>query len=524
MKELTTYILLPLAGRLLFCFYASCNATFPRYAIYLIGEMLVLSLLLILLNRKLRFFLIPILLAHTLQLTNLSMTGYWVDPNTLQNINEADSIGSSIYKIFFLTVGYSICWVPALFSNAEFHLNKKIKFSVLFGATTFFLLSGSPIRNLTVAISDAWTTLTFSISNNQSIRDYFLRHHSATYSIPNKYGLSGGGYNIILIFAEGTSSSIISKELMPNTAKFLSESLTFKNYYNHQAATFRGIRGTLISGFTYRGGLFNRKGFAEIPKNDIISLYSNTVESIPSILKQCGYQTVFISPHSKNEALATLMTAVGFEESITSNKFSGFESDEKMYEKIFSQAVQLNNNGRFFLSSYIAGTHHGLDSDNLKYGDGKNSYKNKFFNQDYWFGEFLKKFKRSPLSKNTFVILTSDHSTYPSSEFKKTFNISTSVFHDRIPLGIYGPGIKKGEVNSEIRNSLALAPTILDILNIQKYDSHFLGNSLFTDASKWERYCAQGSSTYYIEDDGTVKKIKDNEFSKMLKLFYSISG
>ena len=192
MKELTTYILLPLAGRLLFCFYASCNATFPKYAIYLIGEMLVLSLLLILLNRKLRFFLIPVLLAHTLQLTNLSMTGYWVDPNTLQNINEADSIGSSIYKIFFLTVGYSICWVPALFSNAEIHLNKKIKFSVLFGAATFFLLSGSPIRNLTVAISDAWTTLTFSISNNQSIRDYFLRHHSATYSFPNKYGLSGG--------------------------------------------------------------------------------------------------------------------------------------------------------------------------------------------------------------------------------------------------------------------------------------------------------------------------------------------
>lgn len=311
---------------------------------------------------------------------------------------------------------------------------------------------------------------------------------------------------------------------MPNTYQFLKDSLNYTNYFNHQAATFRGIRGSLISGFTYRGGTFRRQGFSEISEKDIISIYSNTVESVPSILNKFGYKTVFISPHNKQEPLAILMNAVGFSETSSSNKSSRFDSDDQVYEKIFTNAIELNKKGNFFLAAYVVGTHHGLDSNKLKYKDGSNPYKNKFFNQDHWFGEFVKKYNSSPLADNTIIIFTTDHSTYPSKEFQKTFNINTAHFHDTIPLAIYGPGIPRKTINTPIRSSLALAPTILDILDIHHYTSHFLGNSLFEKASVWERYCSQGNLKYYINDDGTIEPTNSTEFSNLLNLFYSISG
>ena len=109
-------------------------------------------------------------------------------------------------------------------------------------------------------------------------------------------------------------------------------------------------------------------------------------------------------------------------------------------------------------------------------------------------------------------------------EFQQTISTNVNVFHDEIPLGIYGPTIKKCKVDAKYRNSLALAPTILDLLGFGQYQNHFLGNSLFEEPSKWERYCAQGNSLFHIDDDGVVRKSNNKEVKKMMKLFYSIGG
>lgn len=53
--------------------------------------------------------------------------------------------------------------------------------------------------------------------------------------------INGNGKNILVIFIEGMSSLVISKELTPNLYEFRKKSISFNNYYNHTAATFRGL-------------------------------------------------------------------------------------------------------------------------------------------------------------------------------------------------------------------------------------------------------------------------------------------
>ena len=92
--------------------------------------------------------------------------------------------------------------------------------------------------------------------------------------------------NIILIFTEGLSYSPIfdSRNIMPNLKNFSKNSINFINYYNHTAATFRGIIGQLYSGFQ----------FDNYDENHLISMQS--------ILKKQGYYTEFINidPNSGN--------------------------------------------------------------------------------------------------------------------------------------------------------------------------------------------------------------------------------
>ncbi|MCV5871698.1 LTA synthase family protein, partial [Escherichia coli] len=53
--------------------------------------------------------------------------------------------------------------------------------------------------------------------------------------------INGNGKNILVIFIEGMSSLVISKELTPNLYEFRKKSISFNSYYNHPAATFRGL-------------------------------------------------------------------------------------------------------------------------------------------------------------------------------------------------------------------------------------------------------------------------------------------
>ena len=269
--------------------------------------------------------------------------------------------------------------------------------------------------------------------------------------------------NIILIFTEGFSRHIIydERKIMPNVYNYMDKSINFAGYYNHTAATYRGLIGQLYSGYQLNN----------TDKNQLIS--------IQNILEKEGYETEFINVEPNNETFTKYLKSFKFKNFVSENDKPIY--DKKAYEMIFDEATKLNENSEpFFLSLYTFGTHVSFDSDDVKYGNGKNNELNKFYNLDYQFGKFMEKMKKSSLYDNTIIILTSDHGTYMDEDYLKTFENRPYSFVDEIPLMIYHKNIKPQTIEVNGRNSLDLAPTILDYIDVSR-PNYFLGTSLFSD-------------------------------------------
>ncbi|WP_165077749.1 MULTISPECIES: LTA synthase family protein [unclassified Desulfovibrio] len=334
--------------------------------------------------------------------------------------------------------------------------------------------------------------------------------------------------NVIVIFLEGTSSRVLSDDVTPNIMKLRKNSIDIKNYFNHTAATFRGLRGQLISGFCLKGGRDyapDLQGVDELARKSHAGTIPR-IESLPYILEKRGYTTVFISPHDKNEGLASVMKNVGFQQVLTAEnfgeRFSDYLTDKQSYAFLWKELMALKSSkAPFFLCLYQLGTHHGMDSPDKKYGDKKNPYLNKFHNADFWLGEFVEKFLANSISENTFLILTADHATYSTPEYRKTFNTNTQYFIDEIPFIIFSKDISGKTIDADYRNSLSLAPTILDILGVDKANNHFLGDSIFFDGREngFSKIACIGYECYHICKSG-VKIIEDDSYREILELIH----
>ena len=270
--------------------------------------------------------------------------------------------------------------------------------------------------------------------------------------------------NVILIMTEGLSQEIIDddRDICPNISWLEDNSIYFSNYFNHTFATYRGIIGQLYSGYQLK------------------NYDTNTLVSIQSILMDQGYNTTFINTEPNNARFTSYLEDLNFE-SIVTDVTSGNVTDKDAYEKLFEVCKeQSDKESSFFTAIYTFGTHTSFDSPDEVYGSGDDKMLNKFYNMDYQFGKFLEKFNESDMAEDTIIVFTADHSTYTEEEYTKTFPESKreSAGCGEMPLCIYYKGIEPDKFDVGGRNSLALAPTILDYLDISAIN-YFLGISLF---------------------------------------------
>ncbi len=294
--------------------------------------------------------------------------------------------------------------------------------------------------------------------------------------------------NVVCIFVEGLSQNIVEdpRGIMENVAAYEKKSLNFTDYFNHTFATFRGISGQLYSGY-------QENNYDE-----------NTLISLQDVLKDEGYHTIFINSEPNNTIFTSFLADLGFD-TLVSNVGHDYEglleslSDREAYEELFRQMEQASGEkDPFFISMYTFGTHASWNSVNKKFGDGSDQELNKFYEADYYFGEFMEKFEKSDMAKDTIIVFTSDHATYQDEGFDKAFPNAdrTVVGLDRIPLFFYYKGIAPADIDAKGRNSLDLAPTICDYLDISA-ENYFLGDSLFMSAELNNNY----DTVYSSESD-----------------------
>ena len=284
--------------------------------------------------------------------------------------------------------------------------------------------------------------------------------------------------NIVLVMTEGLSQRIIEDErqIMPHVAALQKESLNFANYYNHTFATYRGIIGQLYSGY------------------QLSNLDTNTLISIQDILNDKGYRTSFINTEPANLDFANYLGSMGFDQIISDSSLdsgtSNTASDKEAYELLYKTIMNEEKSGEpFFTAIYTYGTHVTLDSEDQKFGDGSDPLLNKFHNADAQFGTFFDRYRKTSLAKDTILVFTADHATYAEEEYQSSFSdevcIDTSC--DRMPLVIYYPGVKPMTIDAGGRNTLDMAPTILDYIDVDA-PNYFLGTSLFSKTQNDNSY------------------------------------
>ena len=315
--------------------------------------------------------------------------------------------------------------------------------------------------------------------------------------------------NVILIFTEGLSQSIIDDErdIMHNIKYMEDHSLFFSDYYNHTFATYRGIAGQLCSGY------------------QLSDLDTNSLASMQSIFASEGYDTVFINAEPCNDDFTLYLNGLGFNRVISDDsKLNGVVnsiSDKDVYELLYNTALEYNRKDTpFFLTLYTFGTHTSFDSPDEKYGEGDNAVLNRFYNVDCQFGAFMKNYCSSELYNNTIIVFTSDHATFQDDSFNEAFpNYSRSHTEvDEIPLFIFHNNVITGHINVGGRNSLDLAPTVFDFLDISAPNS-FLGSSLFSEEAENEcEYNFTDSSEKYTTKNNSISKIKGDDLKKFNEL------
>lgn len=351
-------------------------------------------------------------------------------------------------------------------------------------------------------------TISENIENASLIKTEYYKDSIANHRSKNEQLIEKP--NVILIFTEGLSQNIVDdeREIMPNVAYWQKQSLNFINYYNHTFATYRGLNGQLYSG------------------HQLGDIENNSLISVQSIFSDLGYSTTFINTEPENQDFTNYLEGMGFDEVVNNREieYRGLAdsiSDKDAYEMLYEMAAEkAESYDPFFMAIYTFGTHASFDSIDEKFGNGKDPVLNKFADADAQFGAFMNKIKKNPNFNNTIIVFTAEHATYQDDSFNSAFPDYERKFQsfDKIPLFFYYKGILPETIDAKGRNSLNMAPTLMDYLDISA-PNYFLGTSLFADEpenilettyydSDW--MCMSGSDGIEIIESEEAKQLIHN--------------
>lgn len=338
--------------------------------------------------------------------------------------------------------------------------------------------------------------------------------------------IRSGTPNIIVIFTEGTSARLIGAygghypDLTPNIDRLAARSLRVDNYFNHTAATYRGLIGQLSSGFVYYGGYGKHGWQTGDGARRQGRIHRRT---LPMIVDRHGYQSYFFSPHAAHLPFTTMLGTLGFDRVFNADSIgqgllagdfhtrvgTGSLDDASLFRGLiaFLKRRAANDDRQpFFVGIYNIGTHAFIHTDkyDVRYGDGRSPVLNALHNYDHAIGLFLDYFMHSAYATNTIVVFTSDHANYPDADYRAAAGPGLQpYFVDRVPLLIDDPFHDlPAKFNADGRNSLALAPTVLQLLGIRDARNSFLGQSLFAPRGFKLGLTALGSQFYLTTDQG----------------------
>jgi phosphoglycerol transferase MdoB-like AlkP superfamily enzyme len=339
--------------------------------------------------------------------------------------------------------------------------------------------------------------------------------------------------NVILIFAEGFSARTAGfysekyPDLTPNLEGFSRDSMLVSNYYNHTAATYRGLHGGLCSLYPKYGALGGwLDSFEDIPKTNY--------RCLTDIFQKNGYTSFYLDPHFKDTSgLDEMMSQLKFEVILNAENLLGdylnneksirpdWLTDRQMYRSLVGFLKQRSQGEPFFLTMYSVETHAWVDvvEDGVKYRNGELNVLNTIRNTDHAFGQFWNYYKNSKYADNTIIIFTSDHAHYYENAYVDLMknngeNNYQKLFVDRIPMIIHDPTSELPDtLDANYATSIDLAPSLIHLLGLPNEKNPFLGSSIFDRGVKaYENLgIASYEGSFYLIDHEKVHDVNNSE-------------
>ena len=487
-------------------------------------------------NKIIGFFPIVLGVVYIVQLYSAHAVGGYLSPLAIQNAQTAYTTDVKYTTLICMLSVFILIYAINILMPRKHRRN-----AYIFIVVPFYLLSiplapvsnnfkihvfESPVRAFALSAYEAYYN-----SKKKSNIDFFqlsFLKKRQVYNNRNKF-IDFFGKNVVIIFSEGISSRWIApyggiyNDLTPNLNKLYNESFVIDNYYNHTAATFRGLRGQLLSSFQRIGGS-NAEGTGLMQRKG--SIKSNFDWPYPvEAFKNKGYKSYFYL--SQENELNKMLETLKFDEVYGCAKLAKLYlggkvdsktlTDKQLFQSMIKSLVEKNEKGeKFFAGLYNFDTHNNLNSE-ISYRGLNNEVLNRVKKFDIVFGDFLQEFKKSRLSENTVLIFTSDHSTFPDRHARSADPRMPNFFVDKIPFLIYGKGIKHSIFDAEGATSIAFMPTILDFFGIKNFSNMMIGCSIFEKCPS-NRLIVIGDERFQTSKEGFVSIKNHNEFDDQHQL------
>lgn len=299
--------------------------------------------------------------------------------------------------------------------------------------------------------------------------------------------------HIFLIVCESLDQSVINqktadgKEITPFLNRLQHQSVHVSRFYSNSIQTAKGHFSIL---------------FSTIPS--IVGKEANQfpnirLDSLATVLGKQGYHTTYFGAHKSKrfDDNFTFFTSHGFQDFITSKPFkrpqdepywNSWGPQDTLFFSYFFDAMdaqlRTSTQPQFVMLTTIYNhfPFNFLPEDQKMLYKGKTSFKQDYMNSihltDQGLASFFKALKQRPYYHNSIVIVVGDHG-FPLGEHGN-YSLPAGYHEEsfRVPFFMVCPGKLKPKALSGPFSQMDIAPTIVDLLNIQGVSTNFQGTSI----------------------------------------------
>ena len=308
--------------------------------------------------------------------------------------------------------------------------------------------------------------------------------------------------NVIVLYLESVGVNLADPSdwpnLMPNFKRLMEEHAWVDHVWASGYITIEGLTntqcGTLVP---------FRKGSESIADGEGLA---DALPCLGDVLNAAGYHQAFLGGAETTFAgKGRFLSEHGFDEvyglehwreqGLNSRPNTWGLSDPDLFEQSLKKIEHLQAQPKpWHLSLLTIGTHlPGYLYDECQpYPNGDAQFLDALHCTDQLLGAWVAQLEQAGVLNDTLLVITADHQVFPNPEMKRLFG--EGVYDRRLPMIVLGPASATAAVSAGA--GYDLAPTLLDLLDID-HDARFaLGRSLAQDSARPDYFLTRYSDFF----------------------------